>query len=124
MNTSQISRCLAAVGVRLGFAQTAAAQDSIAAEPVSVWIFSDRYLSSEPVVSEPDPSIAAEPVSVWIFSDRYLSSEPVISEPGPSDARVLTRSPVIRLDFFVSRLLPLCFRRPIFSVTSILRYVH
>ena len=108
MNTSQISRCLAAVGVCLGFAQTAAAQDSIAAEPVSVWIFSDRYLSSEPVVSEPDPSIAAEPVSVWIFSDRYLSSEPVISEPGPSDARVLTRSPVIRLDLcepFASALL-------------------
>ena len=47
MNTSLISRFLAAVGACVGLAQAAVAQDSIAAEPVSVWIFSDRYLSGE-----------------------------------------------------------------------------
>ena len=80
MNTSLISRFLAAVGVCLGFAQAAVAQDSI----------------------------AAEPVSVWIFSDRYISSEHVVSDPEPLDARVLTRPRVIRLDLcepFAPRLL-------------------
>ena len=43
MNTSLISRFFAAVGACLGLAQAAVAHDSIAAETVSVWIFSDRY---------------------------------------------------------------------------------
>ena len=80
MSTFLISRFLAVVAVCVGFTQAAVAQDSI----------------------------PAEPASVWIFSDRYLSSEPVVSEPEPSDARVLTRSPVIRLDLcepFASALL-------------------
>jgi hypothetical protein len=47
MNTSLTSRFLAAIGVCLGLAQAAVAQDAIVAEPVSVWIFSDRYISSE-----------------------------------------------------------------------------
>jgi hypothetical protein len=45
MNTSLISRFVAAVAACLGLAQAAVAQDSIAAD--SVWIFSDRYISTE-----------------------------------------------------------------------------
>jgi len=54
MNTSLISRLLFAVGVCLGFAQAAAAQDSMAVE--SVWIFSDRYIFSEHGVLDPKPT--------------------------------------------------------------------
>jgi len=54
MNTSQICRFFAAVAACVGLAQAAIAQDSIPAE-TSVWIFSDRYISSEHVVSSPEP---------------------------------------------------------------------
>ena len=85
MNTSLISRFLAAVGVCLGLAQAAVAQDSIAAE-----------------------------TSVWIFSDRYLSGEHVFSDLEPLDARVRTTRPrVIRLDLcepFAPRLLSMAYR--------------
>ncbi len=79
MNTSLIFRFFAAVGACVGLAQAAVAQDSIPAE-----------------------------TSVWIFSDRYISSEPIVSDPEPLDAHVLTRPRVIRLyvcDPFAPRLL-------------------
>jgi hypothetical protein len=47
MNTSLISRFFAAVAACLGLAQAAVAHDPIAAETDSVWIFSDRYISTE-----------------------------------------------------------------------------
>ena len=76
MNTSLISRFFAAVAACLGLAQAAVAHDSIAAETASVWIFSDRYISTEHEFSE----IAAQTDSVWIFSDRYISAEHEFSD--------------------------------------------
>ena len=110
MNTSLISRFFAAVGACLGLAQAAVAQDSIAAEPVSVWIFSDRYISTEHEFSE----IAAQTDSVWIFSDRYISAEHEFSDLEPLDARIQpTRPRVVRLDLcepFAPRLLSMAYQ--------------
>ena len=86
MNTSLISRFFAAVGACVGLAQAAVAQDSI----------------------------AAEPVSVWIFSDRYISAEHEFSDLEPLDARIQpTRPRVVRLDLcepFAARLLSMAYQ--------------
>jgi hypothetical protein len=100
MNTSLTSKFLAAVGVCLGFAQAAAAQDSIAAEPVSVWIFSDRYIASEHAIPNPAPQDArvqpARPQTIrldlcerfaprllltaYLFRDFHLEIRPLTAE--------------------------------------------
>ena len=97
MNTSLIFRFLAAVGVCLGLAQAAVAQDSLAAE--SVWIFSDRYISSEHKVSDPgapnahvpirlrairldfcEPFAAALLMTSYVFRDFHLEMHPLAAE--------------------------------------------
>ena len=82
MNTSLISRFFAAVAACLGLAQAAVAQDSIAAETDSVWIFSDRYLSGEhefsdltSMIGSNTPARSASPrrpssISRWVKQGR------------------------------------------------------
>ena len=110
MNTSLICRFFAAVAACLGLAQAAVAHDSSAAETASVWIFSDRYISTEHEFSE----IAAQTDSVWIFSDRYISAEHEFSDLEPLDARIQpTRPRVVRLALcepFAARLLSMAYQ--------------
>ena len=98
MNTSLISRFFAAVAACLGLAQAAVAHDSTAAE-TSVWIFSDRYISTEHEFSE----IAAQTDSVWIFSDRYISAEHEFSDltsmigSNTASTIIITTTPIVNI---------------------------
>jgi hypothetical protein len=99
MNTSLICRFFAAVAACLGLAQAAVAHDPIAAETDSVWIFSDRYISTEHEFSE----IAAQTDSVWIFSDRYISAEHEFSDltsmigSNTASTIIITTTPIVNI---------------------------
>ena len=90
MNTSLISRFFAAVAACLGLAQAAVAQDSIAAETDSVWIFSDRYISTEHEFSDLIGSNTASTISITttpIVNIRMGSSKDVKNSARRSASR-------------------------------------